>query len=119
MTDICESSGAGSRKTRYANIFDLYNNRKMRLQVEADSTYADVSVKDESYNEVFHAKVVKINDTDVVLVGNDNKYYRLKVGGTMADALKHVLTKDELTHEGVVVKATAGAGEAEDDGPDK
>ena len=118
LTDICESSGGGARKTRYANLWDLYNNRKLRLQVETDSTYSDVSVKDESYNEVFHAKVVKINDTDVILVGND-KYYRLKVGGTMADALKHVLTKDELTREGVVAKATAGDAEAEDDGPGK
>jgi hypothetical protein len=118
LTDITESLGDGGRKTRYANMIDQYNNRKLRLQTETDSGYSDLSVKDESYTEVFHAKVAKINDQDVILMGNDN-YYRLRVGGSVLDALKKALTKEEVTLEGLVKSTKVAAGDAEDEEKNK
>ncbi len=108
LTDIIESGGAGSKKMRHANLYDVYGNHRTRLQAEPNSGYTDISIKDDNYNEVFHGKVVKINDKDVIFKGNDN-YYRIKVGGSMEEALKKPLRKDELELEGLVKAPTKPA----------
>ncbi len=108
LTDIVESDGAGAKKQRHANLYDVYNNRRTRLEAEPRSGYTDISIKDDNYTEVFHGKVVKINDKDVIFKGDDN-YYRIKVGGTMEEALRKPLRKDDLEHEGLVKATTKPA----------
>jgi hypothetical protein len=111
LTDITEKEEPRSgsmQKVRQANMFDVYNNRKTRLQVETNSSYSIFSVRDEKYNEVFHGKVVKINDRDLIFQGTENSprgrdsYFRIKVGGTMEEALRRPLRKDELVKEGIL-----------------
>ncbi len=119
LTDIIEAeepTATGVKKVRQANIVDLYNaNRKIRLEVGKASGYSDFAIREEDYTSIlFKGKVVKINDLDIIFQILDKEsqpikdsYYRLKVGGTMYDALKHTLTKEEATREGLVMSTTA------------
>jgi hypothetical protein len=116
LTDITEDeehTSAGIKKVRHANMFDLYNNRKVPLQVERSSGASDFAIREENYSILFRGKVVKINELDLIFQGLDKEgqpikdnYFRLKLGGTMQDALKRSLTKDEATKEGLVMSTT-------------
>jgi hypothetical protein len=118
LTDIIEGeerTPSGIKKARYANMVDLYNaNRKIRLEVGKSSGYSDFAIREEDYSSiVFRGRVVKINDLDIVFQGLDKEgqpikdnYFRLKIGGTMQEALRRSLTKTEASKEGLVMSTT-------------
>jgi hypothetical protein len=117
LTDIIESQelkNGGVKKLRQANMFDLFNNRKVHLQVEKDSYSSEFATKDEQFNTIFRGAVVKINDLDVIFqelsesgTPVKDKYYRIKVGGNMQEALRKPLTTEEITREGLAKAAAA------------
>ncbi len=115
LTDISETEeadGAVTRKISRANIQDVQKNRKILLQVEPNSGNRDFRVVQENSPVVIQAKVIKINAKDLIFQGND-KYYRISVGGTIKDALKNPLSKEELGREGIVQALGGKVGQEE------
>jgi hypothetical protein len=114
LTDISENEeprGTEIRRVKQANLYDIYNNRKTRLQAEANSGYQSFNIREENNNVVFRGKVVKINKRDLIFQGTEDtpmgagNYYRIKVGGTMEEALKRQLREDDLVLEGLAKAA--------------
>jgi hypothetical protein len=124
LTDITEKEeprGNDIRKVKQANIYDRYNNRRMRLQAEANSGYQDFNIREENNSVIFRGKVVKINKRDLIFKSTEDspaggeKYFRIKIGSTMQDALKRALRNDELVQEGLAAANPAPAGRAADE----
>jgi hypothetical protein len=132
LTDISENEeprGTVIKKVKQANLYDVYNNRKSRLQAESNSGYQTFTTREENNNVSFKGKVVKINKRDLIFQGAEESpfgsgsYFRIKVGGTMAEALRKPLPKEELVNEGLVKADAPGAKPApqgaEDDGDER
>ncbi len=88
LTDITRTAGFVE-----AVLYQRFNNRNIRLRTTLDHSH--YRLMDDKGQLVVQATVVKIMDQDIILQVDD-RYYKMHVGNTLAEALEQPLTDKQV-----------------------